>query len=391
MAEKRDYYEVLGVSKTASDDEIKSAYRKLAKQYHPDLNKAPDAAEKFKEVTEAYEVLSDKNKRAQYDRFGMGAFDNNGQGGFSGFSGAGMNAEDFEFGDLGDIFSQFFGGGAPNAKAGRSSMPQRGQDRLVGLDISFEDAVNGCKKDLNIKYVASCPDCKGTGAENGTSFKTCPTCNGKGRVLRRTQSIFGMMQSESICPDCHGSGKTIINKCPHCHGSGRVQKEEVITLTIPHGVDSGSKLRIAGKGEPGINGGENGDLIIQLRVKDSPDFIRDGADIKLDLNISVIDALLGCIITVPTVQGDCDLTIPALTEPNTILKMTGKGVTLPNGKTGNQYVKIIVKFPKKLSSEEEKLLNELSNGEQFSKLSVDKIQKSSSIFSRIKNKIKRNK
>lgn len=390
MAEKRDYYEVLGVSKTASDDEIKSAYRKLAKQYHPDLNKAPDAAEKFKEVTEAYEVLSDKNKRAQYDRFGMGAFDNNGQGGFSGFSGAGMNGEDFDFGDLGDIFSQFFGDGATRSSAGRSSsVPQKGDDRLVGLDIDFMDAVKGCKKDIRVQYVTNCSSCHGTGAENGTSFKTCPTCNGKGRVLKRSQSIFGMMQQETICPDCHGSGKVIINKCPDCHGSGRVSKDETITINIPHGVDTGTKIRIEGKGQPGINGGPNGDLYIQLRVINNTGFTRDGADIKIDLNISVIDAMLGCIVTVPTVYGDCDLTIPSLSEPNTILKMTGKGVTLPSGKTGNQYVTLNIKFPKKLSASEEKALNELSASDNFAKLSVDKIQKNTSLFSRIKSRMRK--
>lgn len=378
MAEKRDYYEVLGVSKTASDDEIKSAYRKLAKQYHPDINKAPDAADKFKEVTEAYEILSDKNKRAQYDRFGQAAFDNNGQGGFSGFSGAGMNAEDFGFGDFGDIFSQFFGGGASRGRA--SNLPQKGEDRMIQVSLSFEDAVAGKKVDIPLSYVSNCKACNGTGARNGTDFKVCPTCKGKGKVITTRQTILGMMQSEAICPDCHGTGKTILNKCDHCHGSGRVKVDETITVNIPHGVDTGDTMRCKEKGNPGINGGPNGDLVIKLKVGKSSKFTRDKADVYIDCPLSVTDALLGCTVTIPTVTGDCDLIIPPLTEPNTILKMANKGITLPNGKTGDQFVKVIVKFPKKLSSTQEDLLKKFADEED---------KKGNSLFSIFKGKRKK--
>lgn len=378
MASKRDYYEVLGVDKNATDDQIKSAYRQLAKKYHPDLNKAPDAAEKFKEVTEAYEVLSDKNKRAQYDQFGMGAFDNNGQGGFNGFSGAGMNG-DFDFGDLGDIFSQFFGGGTRRSSRA-DNLPEKGEDKLVNINLSFEQAVNGCKVDIPLSYVDNCKECNGTGALHGTAFKTCPTCQGKGRVITRRQTVLGMMQSESVCPDCHGIGKIITDKCTCCHGSGKIKKDETITVNIPKGVDNEDKIKIAQKGGTGLNGGPNGDLIIRITVKKSSTFVRDKADVYLDYTIDVVDALLGCEVTVKTVTGDCLLVIPPLSEPNTILKMSGKGITLPNGKTGNQYVKLIVKFPKKLTSEQEDLLR------QFGQIEANK---GSSIFSLFKNKRKK--
>lgn len=357
--QKRDYYEVLGIDKNATQDQIKSAYRKLAKQYHPDLNKSADAPEKFKEVTEAYEVLSDEKKRAQYDQFGFAAFDNNGA---NGFQGGGFNGADFsDFGDLGDIFSSFFGGGT---RSSRSNMPHRGNDRLVHIKINFDQAVKGAKVDIPISYVGQCKDCNGTGAKSTSDVETCKTCNGRGRVRTRRTTIFGVMESEEVCPSCHGAGKTIKRKCDHCHGSGRVQVNETITVNIPKGVDNGDKIRIQGKGEPGTGGAGNGDLIIEIEVTPSQSFVRKGADIYLNIPISYTDALLGATVTVPTVTGDCDLVIPACTEPNTILKMSGKGVTTPNGKTGNQYVTINVKFPKSLTKEQQDLvknLDELEN------------------------------
>ncbi len=356
--QKRDYYEVLGVSKTATQDEIKSAYRKLAKQYHPDLNKSPDAPAKFKEVQEAYEVLGDQQKRAQYDQFGFAAFDNNGANGFQqGFNG--FQQGDFsDFGDIGDIFSSFFGGGG-RSSGRRGSVPRRGEDRLVQVKINFDQAVRGTKVDIPLSYVATCPDCHGTGAKTPSDLETCHTCGGRGRVRMRRQTLFGMMESEEECPDCHGLGKTIKRKCDHCHGSGRVQVNETITVNIPRGVDTDDKIRVPGKGEPGVNGGENGDLIIQIQVSSSQTFVRKGNDVYVNIPISYTDALLGATVTVPTVTGDCDLVIPPCTDPNTILKMSGKGITTTNGKTGNQYVTINVKFPKSLTKEQQDLVRKL--------------------------------
>lgn len=360
MAEqKRDYYEVLGINKTATQDEIKSAYRKLAKQYHPDLNKSPDAPQKFKEVQEAYEVLSDQQKRAQYDQFGHAAFDNNGangfQQGFNGFQGSGFE----DFGDINDIFSSFFGGGSTRSR--RSNMPRKGEDRLIQVKINFDQAVKGTKVDIPLSYVSTCPDCHGSGAKSSNDIETCKTCHGSGRVRARRQTIFGVMESEEECPTCHGKGKTIKHACDHCHGSGRVQVTETITVNIPHGVDNDDKIRINGKGEPGVNGGQSGDLIIQISVSPSQTFIRKGADVYINAPISYTDALLGATVTVPTVTGDCDLVIPPCTEPNTILRMNGKGITTPNGKIGNQYVTINVKFPKNLTNEQKDLVKKLDD------------------------------
>ncbi len=374
MADKRDYYEVLGVDKNATQDEIKSAYRRLAKQYHPDLNKSPDAPEKFKEVTEAYEVLGNAEKRKQYDQFGHAAFDNNGangfQGGFNGFQGADFG----DFGDINDIFSSFFGGGG--ARRGGRNMPQNGEDRVVQINLSFDDAVKGTKVDIPLDYMDVCPHCHGTGAENPDDVTTCPTCRGQGRVRVRKQTIFGVMETEDVCPDCHGTGKKVTHKCSQCKGQGSVRKQETITLNIPHGVDTGDRMNVRGKGNPGINGGENGNLIVTFNVKPSQTFVRKGADVYINAPISISDALLGAVVTVPTVTGDCDLNIPACTEPGTILRMSGKGITLPSGKTGNQYVTVNVKFPKNLSSEQKDLISKFDEAEN----------KKGSIFSWLKRK-----
>ena len=376
MAEKRDYYEVLGVDKNATQDEIKSAYRKLAKQYHPDLNKSPDAPEKFKEVQEAYEVLGNADK--QYDQFGHAAFDNNGtngfQGGFNGFQGADFG----DFGDIGDIFSSFFGGGASTSSR-RSNMPRNGEDRVIQVNLSFDDAVKGTKVDIPLEYVDTCPHCHGTGAENPSDVTTCPTCRGTGHVRTRKTTIFGVMETEDACPDCHGSGKKVTHKCTQCKGSGRVKKSETITLNIPHGVDTGDRMNVRGKGEPGVNGGENGNLIVAFNVKPSQTFVRKGADVYINVPISISDALLGATITVPTVTGDCDLVIPSCTEPGTILRMANKGITLPSGKTGNQYVTVNVKFPKSLDSEQKELISKFDDIES---------KKSNGVFSWLKRKFK---
>lgn len=360
MADKRDYYEVLGVSKTATPDEIKSAYRKLAKKYHPDINHDADAPEKFKEATEAYEVLGDPNKRQQYDQFGMAAFDSNGQNGFQ--NGFNSQADFSDFGDLGDIFSQFFGGGGRST--GGRNMPRRGSDRGITVKINFDQAVKGTKVDIPLSYVDTCPDCQGTGAKSKADIKTCPTCGGSGRVRTRRQTIFGVMESEEICPDCHGTGKKVTSKCMRCHGSGRVHVDETISVNIPNGVDTGDRIKISGKGEPGVNGGPNGDLIIEIEVTPSQKFIRKGADVYLTIPVSVSDALLGAVITVPTVNGEVDLTIPPCCESGTILKLGRKGITLPSGKIGDEFITVNVKFPKSLTKEQIDLVKKFDDAEQ---------------------------
>ena len=354
MAEKRDYYEVLGVSKDATAEEIQSAYRSLAKKYHPDLNHEPDAADKFKEVNEAYEVLKDPDKRRQYDQFGMAAFDQNGQAGYGGGNYNGYSQADMD--DINDIFSSFFGGGRSSKR--RNTAPQRGQDTKVQVKISFEQAVKGCKVDIPLHGVRTCSSCHGSGARSQNDIGTCPTCRGTGRVRTRSQTIFGVMEQESYCPDCQGTDKKVNFKCPTCHGSGRVEFDETITVNINKGVDDGDVIRVTGKGQAGLNGGPDGDLLIYIQVVPSKTFTRKGADTYITIPLSVTEALLGATVTVPTVNGDCDLTIPPCTEPNTVLKMAGQGITTPNGKTGSQYVTVSVKFPKSLNSEQKKLMED---------------------------------
>lgn len=377
MAEKRDYYEVLGVDKNASADEIKSAYRKLAKKYHPDLNHDADAPAHFKEVTEAYEVLSDPKKRQAYDQFGQAAFDQNGMGGFNSANFNGQDASGFGgFEDFGDIFSQFFGGGSRSSRQSRT--PRKGEDKAIRIKLSFDQAVHGTKVDIPLTYVDTCPDCHGTGAKDSTSIKTCPTCGGAGYVRTRRQTIFGVAETQEPCPDCGGTGKKITAKCQTCHGQGRVEKKETISVNIPHGVDTGDKRRIQGKGEVGINGGPNGDLILVIEVAPSQTFVRKGADVYTNISLSVTDALLGTTITVPTVDGEADLNIPACTESGTTLKRGKVGITLPNKDSkGDEYVTVQVKFPKSLTQEQKDLIQQFGEIEN---------KKPNGIFSWFKSK-----
>ncbi len=317
MAEKRDYYEVLGVSKDATQEQIQSAYRALAKKYHPDLNHEEGAEEKYKEVNEAYEVLKDPDKRKQYDQFGMAAFDQNAQNGhrsnYNGYTQAGMD-------DINDIYSQFFGGGRSSGGQRRNTAPRKGEDTKVQVKISFEQAVKGCKVDIPLSGVRTCSSCHGSGARSQNDIGTCPTCRGTGRVRTRQQTLFGVMEQESYCPDCHGTGKKVNVKCPTCHGSGRVEFNETITVSVNKGIDDGDVIRVTGKGQAGINGGPDGDLLIYIQVVPSKTFTRKGADTYITIPLSVTEALLGATVTVPTVNGDCDLVIPPCTEPNTVLK-----------------------------------------------------------------------
>ena len=367
MAEqKRDYYEVLGLTKSASTDEIKKAYRTLAKKYHPDLNKAADAAEKFKEVQEAYEVLSDPEKKNRYDQYGFAGVDENYSNGFNfnGFSSGG-------FDDLNDIFGSFFGSGFRGSQSSRSSNgPRRGQDKYMEMSIDFMDAVRGLSKTITLEVEEQCSQCLGSGARSKDDIKVCPKCNGRGRILRQQQTMFGIMQSESICPDCNGTGKKIERKCPNCHGQGYVKKKIEVEVNIPAGIQSGQQLRIAGKGDRGYNGGDNGDLYIEINVIDSKQFERDGNDICVSVSISAVDATIGCSIDVPTVYGDVELDIPAGTQPNQKFRLKGKGMKdVRSNNYGDEYVIVNIKIPSSLSRDEKDLYSQLKTIESGSKRS----------------------
>ena len=358
---KRDYYDVLGVDKSASDAEIKSAFRKLAKKYHPDLNKEPDAAEKFKEVQEAYDVLSDEQKRKTYDQFGSAAFDNNAGGGnpygsygnYGGFNTSGFGFEDFNI-NLDDILSNMFGSGFGGSK--RKNRPTKGEDVLYRMKISFEDAVFGSKKDITLDLTEKCETCEGRG---GFDFKKCSTCNGTGRVRRSQSSLFGSFVSESVCPDCKGQGEVFEKRCSDCKGKGYNINRKTITITIPEGVDTGSQIRIKGKGQVGSNGGENGDIYVEFIVESDPIFKRDGNDIYMTLPINIVEATLGGEKEVPTLDGKIILTIPPYSQTNDKLRIKGRGVP-NNSRRGDLYIVLDVVMPTKLDRNQRRLFEELS-------------------------------
>ena len=357
MAEKRDYYEVLGVSKGASDDEIKRAYRKLAKKYHPDLNKEPDAAEKFKEVNEAYEILSDPQKRQSYDQFGFAGTDPNGFGGFNGASG---------FGGFDDIFSSFFGGSGFSGASGfggqtrTSRGPQKGNDRFMRMSVSFMDACFGKTETVNLTVDEPCPHCHGTGAETPNDVVTCPDCHGSGVVDMIQSTMFGRIRTQSECPKCHGSGKYIRKACHVCGGSGYERKRSSVDIKIPAGISSGQQMRVAGKGERGVNGGPNGDLYIEINVEPHQYFTRNGKDILLDIPVSAVDATLGTTIEVPTVYGDVSMKIPQGTQDGARLRLKGKGVVdIKSGKQGDQLYTVRIKIDTELSRKEKELYQQL--------------------------------
>ena len=361
---KRDYYEVLGVDKSASEAEIKSAFRKLAKKYHPDVSKEPDAAEKFKEAQEAYAVLSDANKRRQYDQFGHSAFDQMGGAGASGF-----DFSDFDFSDIfGDIFGSGFGFG------GRSSnRSRRGNDTLVRIDLTFEEAVFGCKKDVKIDTMVECDSCNGKG---GHGEKTCQTCHGSGQVTSEQRTIFGSFATRSTCQTCHGKGVTYDTKCSKCHGEGRIRENKTVEVKIPAGVDTGNKLRLNGKGEAGVNGGPNGDLYLEFKVKSHPLFERDENDVYLTLPITITEAVLGCKKDVPTLNGTVKLSIPAGSKTNDKHRLKGKGIADPQtGRKGDMYVIIDIHIPKKISRDQKKLFEALSKTKLDDSDKFDKIRK----------------
>ena len=355
MAEaKRDYYEVLGVSRSASDAEIKKAYRALAKKYHPDMNPGDKEAEKkFKEASEAYAVLSDAEKRRQYDQFGHAAFEG-GAGGAGGFGGFDFNGADFS--DIfGDIFGDLFGGGA---RRGRSNGPMKGANIRKSIRITFEEAVFGCEKELDLVLKDPCGSCQGTGAKPGTSPETCPKCGGKGQVVYTSQSFFGTVQNVQTCPNCNGSGKIIKEKCPDCAGTGYTSSRKKIKVTIPAGIDNGQSVRIRDKGEPGINGGPRGDLLVEINVSRHPIFQRQDVHIFSTVPISFAQAALGGDVKIPTVDGDVIYTVKPGTKTDTKVRLKGKGVpSLRNSQVrGDHYVTLVIQTPDHLSAEAKEAL-----------------------------------
>jgi len=351
---KRDYYEVLGVAKDASKDEIKKAYRKLSKKYHPDINKAPDAAEKFKEIQEAYEVLSDDQKRAQYDQFGH-AGPNQGFGGGNGFGG--FSSSDFDSFGFEDIFSTFFGGGRRNDP----NAPRQGADLQYTMTLEFEEAVFGKETDIRIPREETCDTCHGTGAKPGTHPKECPHCHGTGQLNTEQQTPFGRIVNRRVCHYCGGTGKIITDKCKTCGGTGRVKKRRKIHVKIPAGIDDGQQLRVAGQGEPGINGGPAGDLYIIFHVRPHELFERDGDDIYCEIPIAFTQAALGDEIEVPTLHGKVKLKIPAGTQSGTKFRLRGKGVPNVHGHgTGDQHVITRIVTPTKLTERQKQLLREFA-------------------------------
>lgn len=355
LAEKRDYYEVLGVSKNATEAELKKAYRKMAVKYHPDQNPGDKEAEaKFKEVNEAYEVLSDSQKRAQYDQFGHAAFEQGGMGS-GGFYGQG-----FDMGDLGDIFSSMFGFGGGFGGGGRKSGPRRGKDINVNIQLTFEEAVFGCKKEISVAMYDECETCHGTGAKEGTHAESCPKCNGTGQERFVQQSMFGAVTSVRTCSQCHGTGKIIKEPCGTCRGTGRVRKTKKYEVNVPKGIDNGQTIRLSGKGEIGENGGGYGDLLVTVYVQPNRVFVRKGYDIYCDVPITFVQAALGAEITIKTIDGEQKYTVKPGTQPDTVVTLRGVGVpNLRNPKVrGNQIVTLKVKIPTDMSERQKELLRQ---------------------------------
>lgn len=359
MAEKRDYYEVLGLKKGASDDEIKKAFRKMAMKYHPDKNPGDkEAEEKFKEINEAYSVLSDPDKKSKYDRFGFAGVDPNvgfggAGGGFGGFGGAGG------FEDIFDMFGGMFGGGFGGQQR-RNNGPKKGRDLQKAITITFEEAAFGCKKELEINKYVACPTCKGEGTKPGTSKKTCPKCGGSGQISQMQRTPFGQFQSVTQCDQCGGTGQINETPCEDCKGTGKVRKTVKISVDIPGGVDNESVIPIRGQGEPGVNGGPNGDLYIVISVKPHKMFKRNGSDLYLDIPISFDQAALGAEIVVPTLEGKVSYKVPAGTQPGTTFRLKGKGVRNPrNDRMGDLYVKVNLEVPTKLNHKQKKAIEEM--------------------------------
>ena len=371
---KRDYYEVLGVSKDASDEEIKSAFRKKAKEFHPDINKSPDAPEKFKEAQEAYQCLSDKQNRAKYDQYGHAAFENpyggaNGGGGFQG-----NPFGDFDFSDIfDDLFGGGFGGFSSFGGRRNSSRSRRGSDTLYGMKIDFMDAVYGTKKDIDLEFYETCDECDGKG---GHGEVECPTCDGKGSVIKTTNTILGSIQTRSTCPDCNGKGVTFKSRCNKCKGNGRLKVNKTITIDIPAGIEEGQQLRLSGKGGPGSNGGANGDLYIQISINPHELYRRDGNDIYIDLPLSITDLSLGCKKTIKTMDGEVEIKIKEGSQADEVLRIKGKGINNPDSwKKGDFYCVLKVIIPTSLSRKQKSLLEDLEETGMHDEVEFKKFDK----------------
>ena len=372
---KRDYYEVLGVEKGAADEQIKKAYRRLAAKYHPDVNHEPDAEKKFKEINEAYEVLSDSEKRSRYDQFGFAGVDPNFNpnagfgGGFGGFGG---------FGDLGDIFGDFFGGGSRSS--GRSAnAPRRGENIVAQVQITFEEAAFGVKKEINVARVENCDKCGGSGAAPGTQPETCSNCHGTGSV-RTTQNFMGMtMQSQSPCPKCKGKGTIITTPCERCKGKGKIRRSHKIAVDIPAGIDDGQSVRVREQGNAGANGGPNGDVLVAVSIAPHAIFERDGANVLCEMPISFTQAACGAEIEVPTLDGKVRYNVPEGTQTGTTFRLKGKGIPYVGYKNrGDQYVTVVVETPTRLTKEQKDILR------QFEEAANDAHPKRKSFFEKLK-------
>ena len=380
--EKRDYYEVLGVSKTATDEEIKKAYRKLALKYHPDYNPGDKTAEeKFKEINEAHEVLSDPDKRKRYDQFGFAGVDPNyaasqgGAGGFSGFGGV----------DLGDIFGDIFGGGfggfAGGGARSNPNAPRKGQDIRVRITLSFDEAVHGCKKNITITRQQTCTECNGSGAAPGTTPEVCPDCNGRGYTVQQQRTPFGVMQSQQPCTRCGGKGKLIKTPCKVCHGSGRVATKKTLEVNIPMGIDDDQSIALRGMGDAGTNGGPAGDVIVMVTVRPDDLFQRDGYDVWVTIPITFSQAVLGDNITVPTIDGKVEYNLPEGTQSGTTFRLRGKGIQYLNGRgRGDMYVKCDVEIPKKLNKTQREALKKFEGT-----LKEDNYEKRKGFFRKLKD------
>ncbi|MDD6488619.1 MAG: molecular chaperone DnaJ [Clostridia bacterium] len=382
MADKRDYYEVLEVQKGASDDEIKKAFRKQAKKYHPDLNPGNKEAEaKFKEVNEAYEVLSDKEKRARYDQYGFAGVDPNYGAGAGGYGGNPFGQDI----DLGDIFNSFFGGFGGGRTQRNQNAPRRGADTEVSVTITFEEAAKGCKKEVSYQNVETCKDCNGTGASAGTQLKSCPACGGSGQVTTQKRTPFGVVQTAQTCDRCRGKGKIIEKPCAKCSGTGRIRTNRTVTVTIPAGINQDQVLNVSGHGNSGFNGGPAGDLHVYINVKKHELFERKGDDVWCEIPITFAQAALGHEVTVPTLDGRVSYTVHEGTQPGDIFKLKGRGIPHLNSRgRGDQYVKVVVEVPRNLNSEQKKLLK------QFDEATTNEnnYQKRTSFFDKVKELFK---
>ena len=356
MADKRDYYEVLGISKGASEDEIKKAYKKMARKYHPDLN--PDnkeAEEKFKEVNEAYEVLSDPNKKARYDQYGHAGVDPNFGAGGAGFDG------NFDFGDLGDIFGSFFGGGFGGGRLTNPNAPQRGESIRLSLTISFEEAAFGCEKEVTVERMEQCGTCSGSGCAAGTTPEVCPDCHGSGQVQVRRQTPMGVFATSSPCGRCGGKGKIIHQPCPDCRGTGAVRKRKTIKASIPAGIDNGQTISIRSQGHAGKNGGPAGDLLITITVRPHELFRREGTSVLCEAPITFAQAALGAELEIPTIDGKVKYDLPEGTQSGTTFRLKGKGIPSINGRgRGDQYVTVYIETPRNLNKEQKEALKKFA-------------------------------